>query len=181
MISRSFWGLVAVVAVFAWGSEAVAAPCDTSNPTDLVVDGITCELSGVFTRDTIQVINGGTIAVNNFDGTNALTTGNLELRANSIFVDATSTISAVGAGYQTLQCDNGAGPNATAGGRGGCEVFDSGGGGAHFGRGGQGTKDCNGLCSTDNATCEFPAEFEEACGGGLNGAGTACLAGRASM
>ncbi|MCP4447688.1 MAG: hypothetical protein GY811_20480 [Myxococcales bacterium] len=99
------------------------------------------------------------------------------MRADSIFVDSTSTISAVGAGYQTLLCDNGAGPNATAGGRGDCEVFDSGGGGVHFGRGGQGTKDCNGLCGSNNATCEFPAEFEEACGGGLNAGGNARLAG----
>tara|TARA_R110002073_G_scaffold334897_1_gene525474 strand:+ start:17734 stop:22719 length:4986 start_codon:yes stop_codon:yes gene_type:complete len=179
MISRSFWGLVAVAAVFAWGSEAAAAQCDTSNPTDLVVDGITCELSGVLTRDTISVINGGVIAVYAYDGnpSDLISTGNLELRANTIFVDATSTISAVGAGYQTLLCDNGAGPTAEAGGRGGCEVFDSGGGGAHFGRGGQGTKDCNGLCSTNNTTCEFPAEFEEACGGGLNASGTSCDAG----
>ena len=38
----------------------------------------------------------------------------------------------IGAGYQPRLCDNGRGPNATAGGRGGCAVLDSGGGGASW-------------------------------------------------
>lgn len=174
--------VIILAAVSAWGSEALAAPCDTSDPSNFIVSGITCELSGIHTFDTIEIINGATVRVfPSYDGVDPVNTGNLELRANSILVDATSTVSGVGSGYQTDRCDNGAGPNANAGGRGGCEVYDSGGGGAHFGRGGQGTKDCNqtGICSgsLNTSTCQFPEEFEEACGGGLNTGGTACLAG----
>ena len=42
----------------------------------------------------------------------------------------------------------------TAGGRGGCAVWDSGGGGAHFGRGGRGTID---------GPTMFPRDYEENC------------------
>ncbi len=49
---------------------------------------------------------------------------------------------------------------------------DSGGGGAHFGRGGRGTTDCF-LCGSATS-CQFPSEFETDCGNSLNGAGTAC-------
>lgn len=135
--------------------RAAAAPCPTGGP-DLVLTNTTCQLSGVYTFGTITLTN-STIEVNAYNGTDKINTGNLELRANTITIDATSKITAKGAGYQTRICGEGAGPNATAGGRGGCSVLDSGGGGAHFGIGGRGTKDISG-------TQQFPRDFEEDCG-----------------
>jgi hypothetical protein len=85
-----------------------------------------------------------TITVTDYDQSgNKVDTGNLELRAPSIDIDATSKIVAKGAGYKTPLCGNGSGPSTfpAAGGRGGCSVKDSGGGGAHFGIGGRGTRD----------------------------------------
>ena len=164
------WAAALIVAGWLSGPRiAEAAPCDTSG-VDLVVDGITCQLSGVHSFTNVSVVNGGVIEVNPHDGNMAdkVSTGNLELRASSILVDATSTITARGRGYQTPKCGNGVGPTANAGGIGGCAVRDSGGGGAHFGNGGRGTKDCGG------GGCNFPADWEEDCGNTLNGAGNAC-------
>jgi uncharacterized protein (TIGR03382 family) len=141
-----------------------AAPCDTTG-ANLVVDGITCELSGVHTFTAVSVINGGVINVNGYSGGDKNLTGNLELRAGTIVVDATSKIVARGAGYQALICGDGPGPNATAGGRGGCAVSDSGGGGAHFGRGGRGTTDIS-------PPQQFPRDFEEDCGNSVTYDGT---------
>ena len=84
------------------------------------------------------------------------------IRANSIHVDASSRVTADSAGYQRRLCDDGPGPNSKAGGRGGCSVKDSGGGGAHFGKGGRGTKDC--FVYGSKTTCQFPQEWEEDCG-----------------
>ncbi len=139
---------------------------------DLVVDGTTMTLGGVHRYDRVRVINGGRIVVPVFNGTDPVNTGNLELIAAHIEVDATSSIDARGAGYQTARCANGRGPTGVAGGRGGCAVHDSGGGGAHFGGGGRGTTDCNQCGSA--TSCQFPSEFEQDCGNSLNSAGTAC-------
>ncbi len=165
-----------MVCIAAVAPSALAAPCDTSNPA-FVVNGITCQLSGVHTFDSVTLRNGAVIEVNPYDGSgNKVNTGNLELRAPVISIDASSSITAVGSGYQTLRCDNGTGPVAGAGGLGGCMVDDSGGGGAHFGGGGRGTKDCNRTqCGSDPNQCEFPGEFEEACGPGLDATGNACV------
>jgi hypothetical protein len=139
---------------------------------DLVVDGTTMTLGGFHRYDNVSVINGGRIVVVDFDGTDRENTGNLVLVADRITVDATSSISARGAGYGAARCGDGRGPTAGAGGRGGCAVRDSGGGGAHFGAGGRGTKDCDGF--GDPSSCQFPEEFEESCGNSLNVGGTAC-------
>ncbi|MCB9661524.1 MAG: hypothetical protein H6726_28015 [Sandaracinaceae bacterium] len=135
-----------------------------ANAQDLVVDNMTITMHGVQRFDTVRVINGGRINVTPFDPMTP-GSGNLELIADSILVDATSSILARGAGYQTARCGNGGGPG---GGVGGCAVRDSGGGGAHFGRGGRGTKDCAA------AGCTFPLHWEEDCGNSLNGAGLMC-------
>ena len=145
-------------------ARADAAPCVPTGG-DLVVDGITCQLSGVHTYQNVRVVNGGVIEVNPYDGSgNKVATGNLELRARTITIGAGARITARGRGYQTRICGNGTGPNATAGGRGGCALRDSGGGGAHIGGGGRGTK--------DNPT-SFPAGYEEDCGNSVtyNGSG----------
>ncbi len=143
---------IGVMALGALAGRLDAAPCPTAGP-DLILTNTTCQMSGVFTFTTVTLTN-STIQVNPFNGVNKVTTGNLELRAQTITIDATSKISARGDGYQTRLCGNGTGPTATAAGRGGCSVRDSGGGGAHFGNGGRGT--------IDNPT-SFPAGYEEDC------------------
>ena len=155
---RSF--LLAGTIIGALVGRAAAAPCPTAGP-NLVLTNTTCELSGVHTFGTITLTN-STINVNAFNGTDKINTGNLELRANTITIDATSKIVAKGSGYQTRICGEGAAPSyaPTAGGRGGCSVLDSGGGGAHFGIGGRGTKDIPGTPPTQ----QFPRDFEEDCG-----------------
>lgn len=137
----------------------------TAHAQTLLVDGTTVTMGGEHRYTSIQVINGGRILVTPFNGVDRVNTGNLVLIADSILVDATSSISARGAGYQPRLCRDGAGPSGTAGGSGGCAVSDSGGGGAHFGRGGRGT--------IDNPDT-YPADFEEDCGDGQNMSGTAC-------
>ncbi|MBW2736114.1 MAG: hypothetical protein JRH20_27325, partial [Deltaproteobacteria bacterium] len=116
---------------------------------------------GVHRYKTIRLTN-ATIVVPAFDGADKLNTGNLQLVADTIIIDVDSKIVADGKGYQPVLCDNGPSPTASGGGRGGCAVRDSGGGGAHFGPGGRGTKDCFIVAPADS--CQFPAEFEEACG-----------------
>ena len=103
-----------------------------------------CRYSGTKTFDNITLQNGAVIEVTAFDNAvgKKATLGNLVLKASgNITIDATSRVTARGRGYQAGACADGPGPNATAGGRGGCSVSDSGGGGAHFGKGGKGTKD----------------------------------------
>ena len=85
------------------------------------------------------------------------------IKANSITIDALSAITGQGARATKRElCLNGAGPPTTplSGGRGGCGVRDSGGGGAHFGGGGRGTKDMPG-------TADLPARLR----GGLHRTG----------
>ncbi|MCS6900044.1 MAG: MopE-related protein [Myxococcales bacterium] len=146
-------------------------------PGGIVRDGgRACEYGGTHTFDYVELKNNATLYVTKFNGVNKNTTGNLVLRATgldptgkfSIKVDKTSRVQAKGAGYQGKQCDNGPGPSYAplSGGRGGCSVYDSGGGGGHFGPGGRGTKDNPG---------SFPAGYEEDCVGQINGAGTACV------
>ena len=92
-------GLIAVVlGVLALASPVEAAPCVTTGP-DLTVDAITCQLSGVWTFQNVTVRNGGIIQVNSYNGSgNKILTGNLELRARRITIDATSRIVARGSG-----------------------------------------------------------------------------------
>ena len=122
-------------------------------------------LGGVQTYGVVSLTNGARITVTPFNGTDRVNTGNLVIKANSITIDATSSIVAKGSGYQAGLCQNGSGPAAfpLSGGRGGCGLRDSGGGGAHFGIGGRGTKDCS------VSGCNFPADFEEDCIGAVNG------------
>ena len=134
----------------------------TAAAQDLVVNAKTVTLSGALTYNKVTVTNGGKILVKSYAGGDKSKSGSLVLVANSITVDASSAIQADGAGYQPQTCDNGTGPNSTAGGRGGCSVRDSGGGGAHFGKGGRGTKDC--FVYGSKTTCQFPQEWEEDCG-----------------
>ncbi|MBL9016279.1 MAG: VWA domain-containing protein [Myxococcales bacterium] len=238
----------AVIALGVFATHAAAAPCPTAGP-NLTLTNTTCQMSGVHTFQSITLTN-SRIEVNPYAGGSKTATGNLELRARTITIDATSRITAKGAGYQTPICGDGRGPLSTTGtgdsfqksgttmtltdaagtfqgghvgrtitiygstsagnngtftitqligssqirytnaagvaeafpgtyiiddgaaGQGGCAVRDSGGGGAHFGRGGRGTNDISG-------TQTFPADFEEDCGNTVtyNGTGTpACNA-----
>jgi uncharacterized protein (TIGR03382 family) len=138
--------------------------------TDLVIDGTTVvspvggstTLSGVQRFRNVCLINGATLNVTGYDGASKVDKGNLELIAGSIFISANSKIVARGAGYQGSLCSDGPGFNATAGGRGGCSVMDSGGGGAHFGRGGRGTVD-NPLATGNVWQNGFDTAFEDDC------------------
>jgi len=140
---------------------------------DLIVSGSSTvvTLAGIRRYDHVCVVNGGTLNVAPYAG-NKATGGNLELIASTIFVDSTSTISARGAGYTTPLCSDGEGPTATAGGRGGCSVMDSGGGGAHFGRGGRGTVD--GPTGSESWQGGFPSGFEDDCDLDFNSSNLTC-------
>jgi hypothetical protein len=131
------------------------------------VNGETHVLGGVHVFNEVRVQNNGVIQVPDYNGVDPINTGNLQIRANYIRVSGSAAIRADGAGYQGLVCGDGPGPNALAGGRGGCSVRDSGGGGAHFGNGGRGTKDC--FIIAPSNSCQFPAEWEEALGTRQNG------------
>src|SRR5690349_19176794 len=101
---------------------AIVALSTRASAQDLVVDNTTITLGGTHRYNTVRVVNNGRINVPAFNGTDRQNTGNLVLVAQSITVDATSSIVATGAGYQPVLCGNGSGPNAASGGRGGCAV-----------------------------------------------------------
>ncbi|MCC6215685.1 MAG: hypothetical protein IT376_12545 [Polyangiaceae bacterium] len=186
MQSRLSFAAAALVTLSSLAASAAPLIIDGTNPASTSCPGGTvqsggrrCVYGGRHSFDYVDIRNGGELQVATFDGTNPAATGNLELVATgldptgafSIRVDVSSRIDAKAVGYQGKLCDDGPGPNGTAGGRGGCSVKDSGGGGAHFGRGGKGTKDCFVFGSA--TTCQFPQEFEESCGS-LNSNGTSC-------
>jgi hypothetical protein len=163
------------------GSVAGPANCPGGTPVDAFCNvnataaaNTGCRYGGEHTFDSILLTNGAFICVPPYDGVNPVTTGNLVLRSDTtIVIDATSRITAKGRGYRARTCNDGEGPAFApfAGGRGGCAVLDSGGGGAHFGNGGRGTKDC--FIVAPATSCQFPQEFEEDCG---NLQGNACVA-----
>ncbi len=133
-----------------------------------------CRYGGVHTFDSITLQNAAFICTPIYNGADPINTGDLVLRSDtSISIDASSRITAKGKGFQGVLCDDGPGPVALSGGRGGCSVLDSGGGGAHFGGGGRGTKDC--FLVAPATSCQFPQEWEEDCGA-LNANKTACIA-----
>jgi len=147
------------------GLLLIGAPA--AKAQDLIVDGVEIQMAGLHWYDSVQVINGGIIRVVAYDnGADKVNFGNLQLVANSIFIDENSGITADGAGYQPIFCEAGAGPYTDSGGRGGCSVLDSGGGGAHFGRGGRGTR--------DTPAGNFPWGYEEDCG--VRSGATTCAA-----
>jgi len=134
---------------------ALASVPSLASAQNLIVNGNTVSLSGLQRFDHICVINGGVINVTPYSGSGSkAATGNLELIARTIYVSENSRIDARGAGYSTTRCSNGRGPTGSAGGRGGCSVNDSGGGGAHFGLAGRGTID---------APTQYPRDFEDNC------------------
>lgn len=156
-------GLFVVLATFI-GKPVLA------QTTDLVLDGAAAvmSLSGVQRYRNVCLLNGATLNVTGYTGGSKVATGNLELIAGSIYVSATSKIVARGAGYQGSLCSNGPGPTSIAGGRGGCSVQDSGGGGAHFGRGGRGTVD-DPLNMARPWQSGFPSAYEDDCNITFNG------------
>jgi len=132
-----------------------------------------CRYGGEHTFGAVSLTNGAVVCVTPYNGSDKVNTGDLILKADTITVDATSRITAKGTGYRGILCGDGEGPQLLSGGRGGCSVRDSGGGGAHFGGGGRGTKDCF-LVAPANS-CQFPQELEEDCGDLVPGGGS-CVA-----
>lgn len=145
-----------------------------SDAADLTVDGTIRTLGGTQTYDTVIVRNGGEIVVPQYDGSDPVNTGNLELTCQTLLVTgAYSKISARGKGFQTARCDHGKTYAQNEVAAGGCMVRDSGGGGGHGGRGGQGTTDCAGRDpNTGAVVCTFPLNYEERCSDSLSG--TSC-------
>ncbi|MFO0555774.1 MAG: MopE-related protein [Polyangiaceae bacterium] len=163
-------GSVAGPATCPDGGTAVAADCTVSATA---ANNRGCRYGGSHQFGVVSVTNGGWICTVSYNGADKSNSGNVVIRADSILVDATSRITAKGAGYRGRTCDEGEGATATEGGRGGCSVLDSGGGGGHFGAGGRGTKDCF-LVAPANS-CQFPQEWEEDCGNLAPGGGS-CVA-----
>ena len=160
-------GAAAGPAVCPDGGTAVDKLCQV-NATPSANNG--CRYGGVHTFGTIALTNGATVCVTPYNGSDKVNTGDLVLKADTITIDATSRVTAKGSGYRGILCGDGEGPAALSGGRGGCSVLDSGGGGAHFGGGGRGTKDCF-LVAPANS-CQFPQELEEDCGDLAPGGGS---------
>ncbi|HEX4352013.1 MAG TPA: hypothetical protein VHZ95_03845, partial [Polyangiales bacterium] len=130
------------IALWAFGFGVVATLTQRARADDLIVDGMgvmgpaTVNITASSTRryDNVCIIRGGTVTVDPYTkGSDKHLAGNLELIAGSVLLDSTSKISVRGSGYQGQLCDAGDGMTPTEGGRGGCAVRDSGGGGAHFG------------------------------------------------
>ena len=109
-------------------SVALLALIGSSFAADLVVDGTSVTMDGSHTYEVVEIINGGVVYVSDYDGSG--TTGTLSITADSIEVDASSSIVGTGRGYRGRTNSNGEGPG---GGRGGSGYPDSGGGGAHGG------------------------------------------------
>ena len=103
---------------------------------DLVLNGVSLSLSGEHTYNTINILNGGVLSVETYNGTPG--TGTLTLKANNIYIDPTSSINADGKGYRGMSNAAGEGPG---GGTGGATTYDSGGGGGYGGMGGNGVRD----------------------------------------
>ncbi|MFO0660363.1 MAG: MopE-related protein [Polyangiaceae bacterium] len=154
------------------GGTPVDAFCDPSGAAATLIG---CMYGGEQSFDSVSLTDGAIVCVKPFDGSDPVNSGNLVLKAPSILIDRSSRITAKGTGYRGITCGDGEGPAFAplSGGRGGCSVLDSGGGGGHFGNGGRGTKDC--FIVAPASSCQFPQEWEEDCGN-LTPAGNACVA-----
>ena len=79
-----------------------------ASAADLLVDGTTFTLSGERGFDTVEVVNGGVILVDPFDG--GPDTGWLHIKASVVIIDATSSINADEAGFRGRTSRSGEGP-----------------------------------------------------------------------
>ncbi len=102
----------------------MTALASRADAADLIMNGGTITLGGVHDYGTVSLTNNARIIVPPFDGIDRTNTGNLVIHADSINIDATSRITAKGAGYQGKLCVNGSGPATSplSGGRGGCAL-----------------------------------------------------------
>src|SRR5689334_24230069 len=109
---RTLFASCAAALFFAAPGRALAA--------DLVMNGGTVTLGGVQTYNIVSLTNGAKVLVTPYNGVDKVNTGNLVIKANSITIDATSSIVAKGSGYQAGLCLDGPGPAAfpLSGGRG---------------------------------------------------------------
>jgi hypothetical protein len=144
---------------------------------DLIIDGTTETLSGTHYYRNVSIVNGGTLVVEEYDGTSG---GTLSLYASGdIYVDSTSQIVANGAGYRggasstSGDGESGEGPGAGSGG-GLLEYNGAGGGGAGYGGDGGdgGNEGGNGSQGGDGGSAygsQTDKEVEMGSGGGSGG------------
>ena len=128
---RSALGSALVAAV-----AALALVPAGASAQDLILNGTSTTLGGTVTFDDVVLTNGATINIAAYNG-DPTTTGILHIIADTVTIDATSSIVGDGLGYQSTT-NNGQGPG---GGQGGVFAIDGGGGGAHGGAGGDGIRD----------------------------------------
>jgi cell division septation protein DedD len=126
---------VAALACLAPASAQTPAPTPTPVP-DLILDGGRVRLAGRQTFGRVVLTNRARLEIQPYSGGDD--TGRLEIVANSIVIDRSSTVTGSEAGYRGRIRADGEGPG---GGQGGLRTFDGGGGGAHGGRGGDGVLD----------------------------------------
>lgn len=108
--------MAAAVLVAAGSTRATVAARPAPRPAlpDLVVDGATVDLVGEHAFDTVVVRNTGVLSVTQYAGVRG--GGELTLRARRITVDATSRITADGAGWRGRLEGKGEGPGGGEGG-----------------------------------------------------------------
>lgn len=142
---------------------------------DLLVDGATRTLGGTRTYDHVWILNGGTLVIPAYGSTGR--GGRLTLVADAIFVDATSSIRGIGAGYpggSTLRTD-GQGP--APGGAGSDGDLSFAGGAGHGGRGSYGMEVCYAVDGNRGGTYGYSRDARADLGSG--GGGVAGAAGGA--
>jgi len=125
----------------------------------LIIDGITTTLYGVQTYDIVQIINGGALDVQAYDGT--VGTGTIEIHANNILIDATSSILGDTRGFR------GSGSASPGEGPGG-GTLDAPGSGAGYGGNGGGTNGLPGMAYG----AQSGTDIERGSGGGCGNTGT---------
>ncbi len=149
-----------LMALFVSGQSVYAA--------DLILNGQTTTLFGHHTYDNVSLTNGAKIIVRDHDGSNF---GTLKIEADTIFVDASSTIDASEAGFEAVQRQDGQGPGA------GQTSNNGASGGSHGGLGGEGHAEDFSMCGAtiapldtyNNAADNVPASM-----GSSGGSGDCC-------
>ena len=87
------------IAVFCVIMVLLAGWLPVAQAADLIMNGGTVTLGGVQHFGVVSLTNGAKVIAVPYNGSDKTNTGNLEIYADSITIDATSQITAKGAGY----------------------------------------------------------------------------------